>query len=525
MNGITHNQAQHFMRAELDGLLTDAQHRDLDTHLHECEACRVESESLSLLTARLKSGFQARWDDQDGPSKNVVAIVRSRTWRISMSNRVNLGIKVLAGMAAVLVFGFLINRVISQMRDYSAVTNETQTKFPVSSDKRLIAFVSSAGNGNPDIYTMYPDGSGLTDLTNNSAHDINPYWSPDGRRIAFQSDRTGLMQIFVMNANGSDVTQLTNDEVNHEFGVSDHGPWSPDGSRLLFTEWGAPETEEWMLYAIGVDTQNKTLLAEVPALYTSPSWSPDGKHIAFVVPAPQEGARDREGTRIHVVDVNGKDLTDVTRLVPADEDLDSFNYSWSSDGQSISFIANRYYYENGNGKSTLYQASLDGNSLVEIDHAATLMGDWWDGTALVMNIGNAPLTWLRSDGTRSTLNAYRNCEVSDIQNELAYKRSSGGDLIIGAGCANEDWWFYWANPDGTVIQQLLNYPVHASQGPVSFHWSPDGKYVALNAPSSGTSNLYMVNVPGTLKDPSTQLVQIPLSAGAQYYNVSWQPIP
>ena len=149
------------------------------------------------------------------------------------------------------------------------VTNEiVPTPDSTTSYESLIAFTSDQ-NGNSDIYTMHADGSGLTNLTNNPAHDINPFWSPDGTRIAFQSDRTGLMQVFVMNADGSNVIQLTNNEVNHEL-MSDHGPWSPDGKKLLFTEWGAPDAKKWKLFAIGVDGKDKTLLAEVPPLILFP---------------------------------------------------------------------------------------------------------------------------------------------------------------------------------------------------------------------------------------------------------------
>ena len=526
MNGITHKQAQKYLRAELDGLLTDDQRRDLETHLSGCEACRVEARAFSTLTSRLQSGFRSRWDAQDGPSDHVMKNVRSQTRRIIMSNRISVGLKALGGIAAVLVFGFLINKVVVQMRDRSIVANATQTSAATSPDRRLLAFTSAMENGNLDIYTMQPDGSGLTNLTNNPAHDVNPFWSPDGKRIAFQrNDPLGLMQIFVMNADGSNVIQLTNNEVNHEI-MSLNGPWSPDGSRLLFTEW-APNTEKWMLYTVSVDGGNKTPIAEVPNIYTSPSWSPDGKHIAFVKPKPQDGPQEREVSRIYIIDSDGQNLVEATKLVPTDEDILGWNYLWSNDGQSILFVGERYYWENGNGRSALYQVSLDGNSLVEIDHVTTHLDDWWNGTALILPYASSQpsYTWLRPDGTHSILNPYKNCSPSEAQHGLSHKRSINGDLIFGAGCANDDWWFHWANPDGTAIQQLLNYPIHVPQGSVGFFWSPDDKYVVFQASSSDISYLYLVNVADALNDPSIQLVQVPLAGGEQYYNISWQPLP
>ncbi len=84
-----------------------------------------------------------------------------------------------------------------------------------------IAFVSRR-DGNSEIYVMNADGSGQTNLTNNPASDTFPAWSPDGSRIAFTSDRDGNQEIYVMNADGSGQTPLTN---NPE---TDNSPvWSP----------------------------------------------------------------------------------------------------------------------------------------------------------------------------------------------------------------------------------------------------------------------------------------------------------
>jgi hypothetical protein len=78
--------------------------------------------------------------------------------------------------------------------------------FPGANGK--IAFVSDR-DGNQEIYVMNPDGSGVTRLTNNAAHDVYPAWSPDGSKIAFTSNRDGNWEIYVMNADGSGATRLT----------------------------------------------------------------------------------------------------------------------------------------------------------------------------------------------------------------------------------------------------------------------------------------------------------------------------
>jgi dipeptidyl aminopeptidase/acylaminoacyl peptidase len=84
-----------------------------------------------------------------------------------------------------------------------------------------IAFVSSR-DGNADIYVMNADGSNQTNLTKNSADDTNPAWSPDGRQIAFVSLRDGNEEIYVMNADGSNQTNLTKNPAGDGCPV-----WSP----------------------------------------------------------------------------------------------------------------------------------------------------------------------------------------------------------------------------------------------------------------------------------------------------------
>ena len=120
MTEITHKQAQRYLRAAADGLLRENQRALLDAHLLECDSCRTEADELNALEVRLKKNFQARWDTQDGPSRNLMTNIHSRSWRIITMNRINVGFSTLAGIAALVVLGFVLNKAdfLSQNRYY-----------------------------------------------------------------------------------------------------------------------------------------------------------------------------------------------------------------------------------------------------------------------------------------------------------------------------------------------------------------------------------------------------------------------
>lgn len=397
------------------------------------------------------------------------------------------------------------------------------------SQSGLLAFTAAIENGNPDIYTMRPDGSELTNLTDGPAQDSNPFWSPDGSRIAFESDRNGFMQIFLMNSDGTDVKQVSTGEAEHRFETSQHfeasNPWSPDGSKLLFTE-RQPGEKTWLLYTIGVDGENKTALTQVPNIYSLPTWSPDGTHIAYISPEP---VSNRVMSRIYVVDASGGNTTNITRLLPADEDLFVWPYSWTQHGQAISFVTGRIAWESpsSSSKYAFYEATLDGATLVEIAKTSTPMFDWWKGTTFVTGLTDKTLTWLRSDGTYSTLEPYQNCQGDDgLQTSSSYSRSSTGYLLFGTECPNGDLHLYWANPHGTTTRLLFTSPIETTtDGGHGVLWLPEGRYAVLIVDSSGITSMYILDVQEALKSPSVPPEPILLGESYITSSISWQPSP
>ena len=108
-------------------------------------------------------------------------------------------------------------------QDTSLPLDEGMTRGPSK-----IAFVSNE-DGNQEIYVMDADGSNPTRLTNNPDVDTQPNWSPDGAGLVFVSERDGNQEIYVMNADGSNPTRLTNNS-----DVDFLPAWSPDGTSIAF---------------------------------------------------------------------------------------------------------------------------------------------------------------------------------------------------------------------------------------------------------------------------------------------------
>ena len=185
-----------------------------------------------------------------------------------------------------------------------------------------IAF-DSTRDGNLEIYSMNADGTNQTRLTSNSALDFKPTWSPDRSKIAFTSSRTGNGDIYVMNANGTNQTRLTTNSA-----IEDDASWSPDGTKIAF--WsnrdGNPE-----IYVMNANGTNQTRLTSHSAWDTQPKWSPDGTRLAFV--SNRNGVLNFD---IYVMNANGSQVTRLTTNVSVDESPD-----WSPDGSKIVFTSNR----------------------------------------------------------------------------------------------------------------------------------------------------------------------------------------
>ncbi len=243
-----------------------------------------------------------------------------------------------------------------------------------SPDGSRIAYVRRMNNANHEIYVMNADGSGATRLTNRpDSVESEPNWSPDGQRIAFISNErptantlVGRFHVWVMNADGSDQTLLT------DIGGSNTSPdWSPDGQRLIFDSTRDGNHEIYMMDANGGHLVN---LTQHPAKDYSPTWSPDGTRIAFV--------SDRHGDE--EIYVMGADGSNPTRLT----DNPGFDKApaWSPDGQYLAFYSRRLPFN-----TEVYRMRADGTEQVRLTHDADFDGfPVWQPSAAVVEAQEAP---------------------------------------------------------------------------------------------------------------------------------------
>jgi TolB protein len=161
-----------------------------------------------------------------------------------------------------------------------------------SPDGKKIAFESQR-DGNSEIYVMNANGSGTKRLTINDVFDGDPGWSPDGKKIAFSSDRDGNREIYSMNADGSGQTRLTNDagkvaDISLDFLDADPA-WSPDAKKIAFE---STRDGDYEIYTMNEDGSDQKNLSQNAALDALPAWSPDGKDIVFESERGEKGNRD-----------------------------------------------------------------------------------------------------------------------------------------------------------------------------------------------------------------------------------------
>jgi Tol biopolymer transport system component len=127
-----------------------------------------------------------------------------------------------------------------------------------------------------DIFEANPDGSGLKRLTDAPGYDAEGSYSPDGKEIVFCSNRDGNLQLYIMDAHGKNVRQLT-----HTPGCYNGGPFfSPDGKRVIFRS-DRKKKDYLQIYVINTDGTGERALTDTNGVNWGPFWYKDSKHVVY----------------------------------------------------------------------------------------------------------------------------------------------------------------------------------------------------------------------------------------------------
>jgi Tol biopolymer transport system component len=229
-----------------------------------------------------------------------------------------------------------------------------------SPDGTKLTFDSSRTDPDPndpsavnDVFTMTPDGSKVTKLTDSVGISANAAWSPDGSLIAIEADRGDpdtSQGIYVMNADGTGLRRVT---VRPRGYQEDSAPrFSPDGSRLVFTRYrGSGASEKAALYTVRLDGTGLSRITTFAIHAGDADWSPDGRRIVFEAYPSSSSYVD-----IYVIGADGRNLRNLTHNVGHAGSADPV---WSPDGTRILFLANRNV--GGRGRKGLATMKPDGS--------------------------------------------------------------------------------------------------------------------------------------------------------------------
>jgi Tol biopolymer transport system component len=268
-----------------------------------------------------------------------------------------------------------------------------------------IAFVSER-DGNQEIYVMDSNGENQTNLTNGPGEDFSPAWSPDGKQIVFTSGRDGSDQIYVMDANGFGQVRITSKP-----GYNERPAWSPDGKRIAFLsdrDGITPNDDVVMkeeIYIMDANGSNFKRVTYDLNFYHTVSWSPDGTQLIACV-----GNRTTAGTYLfNTVDI--LNLNDASQVILNQHMPGNCDPVWSPNGKQILFTSNR------EGFSNIYIMNGDGANQIALteDTYQNIDPSWSpDGKHIVFasrREGNYNIYIMDSDGSnvfRLTNNLYDN---------------------------------------------------------------------------------------------------------------------
>ena len=343
-------------------------------------------------------------------------------------------------------------------------------------------------------------------------HLWSPRYSPDGKRIAFVHDAGGRGQIFVMNADGSDAVNVSDND------FCDRSPvWSPDGPAFAFI---SDRTGDWDIYIMNADGSGQQRLAGNPGLDRAPAWCPDGKSIAWEshvsgMPNIWVADADGEGSRPLIAPEGKLKITEGN--VGKNEVFNFAEVAWP-------FADNTFYLMDPKWSPDGGRIAAKGVGAYSAHMVAVLDAD---GSHMLQVIKWLPsvddLVWSPDGG-----------HLAGAWRTAPQESERSGIFVIKADGTDKNRYGKWlvdVTPTGPRLggarrHGIMSWYSHGSAQPrrvvktfTSLAWSPDGKTLAFSSDMHETGAFYVYTIPAEGGEPT----RIELARSAWPQEIMWRP--